>query len=103
MSLEWSFVVGHIKLTKVNLLFESEFWSVIYRYVYHTAPDCTDPPCLHLPCLQDARLTQWAHETLIQVLNIDLLPVYLDVLQVLKAKVCSVTAINITTSKRVEC
>ena len=29
----------------------------------------------------------WAHETLIQLLDSDLLPVYLDVLQILKSKV----------------
>ena len=38
---------------------------------------------------QDVRLSRWAHETLVQLLNIDLLPIYLDVLQVLKAKVFS--------------
>ena len=31
----------------------------------------------------------WAHETLIQLLDSDLLPVYLDILQILKSKVCS--------------
>ena len=39
------------------------------------------------------RLTQWAHETLVQLLNIDLLPIYLDVLQVLKAKVFSLLSL----------
>ena len=50
------------------------------------------PPCpslfpSFLPSVQDPKLTRWAHETLLQVLDGDLLPVYLDVLQVLKAKV----------------
>ena len=39
------------------------------------------------PPLQDSKLTQWAHETLLQILDADLLPIYLDILQVLKAKV----------------
>ena len=42
---------------------------------------------------QDVRLTRWAHETLVNVLNIDLLPVYLDVLQVIKAKVVSLSSL----------
>lgn len=34
----------------------------------------------------DSRLTRWSHETLLQILDTDLLPIYLDVLQVLKSK-----------------
>jgi hypothetical protein len=34
----------------------------------------------------DPKLVTWAHETLIQLLDSDLLPVYLDVLQILKSK-----------------
>lgn len=37
--------------------------------------------------MQDPHLTQWVHRTLMRVLDVDLLPVYLDILQVLKAKV----------------
>ena len=37
--------------------------------------------------VQDAKLVTWAHETLIKLLDSDLLPVYLDVLQILKSKV----------------
>ena len=39
-------------------------------------------------CIQDPKLVTWAHETLIQLLDSDLLPVYLDILQILKSKVC---------------
>lgn len=35
---------------------------------------------------QDPKITRYCHETLLQVLSADLLPIYLDVLQVLKAK-----------------
>ena len=46
-------------------------------------------------CGQDPKLVTWAHETLIQLLDSDLLPVYLDVLQILKSKVCQVQLIVI--------
>lgn len=35
---------------------------------------------------QEPKLTRWCHETLLRVLDTNLLPVYLDILQVLKAK-----------------
>lgn len=38
---------------------------------------------------QDRELTRWVHEVFLQSLDYNLLPVYLDVLQVLRAKVHS--------------
>ena len=51
--------------------------------------------------LQDPKLVSWAHETLIQLLNSDLLPVYLDVLQILKSKVlrCPYMYVDMVSSK----
>ena len=39
--------------------------------------------------LQDRDLTRWVHEVFLQSLDYNLLPVYLDVLQVLRTKVHS--------------
>ncbi len=36
--------------------------------------------------VQNLRLTRWCHETLLRILDSNLLPIYLDILQVLKAK-----------------
>ena len=41
-------------------------------------------------CVQDPAVVHWVNGVLLQSLDPILLPVYLDVLQVLKAKVCAV-------------
>lgn len=51
----------------------------------HLHPYILAPPLAH-PTSQDPKLTRWCHETLLQVLDTSLLPIYLDILQVLKAK-----------------
>lgn len=43
-------------------------------------------------CMQDPAVVHWVNGVLLQSLDPILLPVYLDVLQVLKAKVCAVHA-----------
>ena len=47
----------------------------------------SDPLPNHIYTLpQNPKLTRWCHETLLRILDSSLLPIYLDILQVLKAK-----------------
>ena len=50
---------------------------------------CVCVLCLLLFYIQDRELTRWVHEAFLQSLDYSLLPVYLDVLQVLRSKVRS--------------
>ena len=42
---------------------------------------------MNVKLVHDQKLVTWAHEALVQLLDCDLLPVYLDVLQIVKSKV----------------
>ena len=56
---------------------------------HFTLPCMCDSVYYHSIYLQDRELTRWVHEAFLQSLDYSLLPVYLDVLQVLRSKVHS--------------
>ena len=68
----------------MSLLFIDHVYIITCNLVCLQTTTCVSVFCAHW---QDRELTRWVHEVFLQSLDYNLLPVYLDVLQVLRAKV----------------